>query len=294
MAEIRKRDLRTFMKNQVTRLIVPYFVWGFISIVIYYTMGQLKLLESDTRFFPNLVGLILADSTSDYFQWNRPLWFIPCLFVLNVFWFLICKGVSLFWKKDRWLRASLLGISMIIFGLGFLQFSFGKVPSLPWHIQSAWFICPLMGLGILLKGPLQKMGARPVFAKIFAALISTALALAAGASTIFTDFRQGIFGGYLRFYFVSFCLSVAAILLGQIIGHNILLQYIGKRTLPILLMHKFPVLFFQQICPVVRDLLNQGNVLAEIMCSLGSILLCLLVTRLMERYMPGMIGGTIK
>lgn len=290
---LNKRNSITFCRNQIYRLILPYFVWGAISIVIYFFLGKFHLVNDDTSILPNMIGLMIADSTNEYFQWNRPLWFIPCLFILNYFWFLSCKVFTFLHKNKNQLNILVIGICGISFSLSVLLIDFSETISLPWHIQSALFICPLMGLGILLKKWFQTFNHKKNSIKLFVFIMLIIISISCGSLTVFTDFRQSVFNGYIRFYAVSLCLSIAVIITGQIIKHNNIMQYIGKRTLPILLMHKFPVLFFQEICPGLNTLINRGNFCAEITCSVLTIMMCLGVSYFIEKYLPEIIGGKI-
>lgn len=289
----KKKPIR-FCMNQIKRLILPYFVWGGISVVIYYFLGKLHLVNDDTSILPNMIGLIVADSTSEYFQWNRPLWFIPCLFILNCFWFFSCKVLTFFSKGKIQINFIVIGISVITFFLSILFTDFPEILSLPWHIQSAIFICSLMGLGILSKEWFKTISHKKNSIKLLIIIFMIIISVSCGSLTIFTDFRQSVFNGYIRFYIVSLCLSIAVIITGQIIKHNNIMQYIGKHTLPILLIHKFPVLFFQKICPVLNALINRGNIYAEITCCVLTIAMCLGVSYFFEKYLPGIIGGKIK
>ena len=78
-----------FLKKSAGRLLLPYAVWGLISIVIYMILGKaavsvLGLENESVDLLHNLLGLLFGNSSSGYFDWNRPLWFLPCLFIVEV------------------------------------------------------------------------------------------------------------------------------------------------------------------------------------------------------------------
>ena len=51
-----------------------------------------------------------------------------------------------------------------------------------------------------------------------------------------------------------------------------IISYIGQSTLMILLLHKFPILFFQELCPIIKDLLNKDDtIINNIICIIISI-----------------------
>lgn len=53
------------------------------------------------------------------------------------------------------------------------------------------------------------------------------------------------------------------------------MKAIGKKTLPILLLHKFPILFFQTILPWTKQPLKDGNLVVSFLVAVMSVLLCL-------------------
>ena len=71
------------------------------------------------------------------------------------------------------------------------------------------------------------------------------------------------------------------------------LCYLGRCTMSVLLMHKFPVLFFQVLMPGVRDWLEWKNI-AGICCSIAVtvlvLFLCLAADRILTPIAPWMLG----
>ena len=72
----------------------------------------------------------------------------------------------------------------------------------------------------------------------------------------FTDVATYIFGRSVSFYLLeSIILSMVVIATAVVIGNSSILTYLGTHTLPILLMHKFPILFFQVVIPFSKNAL---------------------------------------
>ena len=61
------------------------------------------------------------------------------------------------------------------------------------------------------------------------------------------------------------------------------LVYIGKHTLPILLMHKFPILFFQVIFPWTKQPMKENNPFVGLFVATVSIAACLGVDVFMQK-----------
>jgi fucose 4-O-acetylase-like acetyltransferase len=60
------------------------------------------------------------------------------------------------------------------------------------------------------------------------------------------------------------------------------LTYAGQKTLPILLMHKFPILFFQVLFPWTRQPLKNNDPVVGFLTAVVSIAACLAVDKLLE------------
>ena len=77
----REANIFQFLKKKVKGLLIPYWVWGTISIVVFLGVGCfLRMEEASTGVIKNIWGLLYANPRTELMWWNRPLWFIPCLF----------------------------------------------------------------------------------------------------------------------------------------------------------------------------------------------------------------------
>ena len=68
------------------------------------------------------------------------------------------------------------------------------------------------------------------------------------------------------------------------------ISYIGSNTMPILLMHKFPVVFFHTLCPFISERLADKSLFWSAIAALLSIGLCLLVALPIHRIAPFVLG----
>ena len=81
-----------FLKKKIKGLLIPYWAVGLISIIVILLINQFVHLQQDnTNFFVNVFGLIYGNYRTGLMWWNRPLWFIPCLFITLLFVDLIEK-----------------------------------------------------------------------------------------------------------------------------------------------------------------------------------------------------------
>lgn len=111
----------------------------------------------------------------------------------------------------------------------------------------------------------------------------------------FAQVKALAFGRSIFYLIATSILGIIAVVIFSVLAENTRwLQYIGQNTLPILLMHKFPILFFQMIIRPVGRLLEQGDSVVGVICAVivGAITvaLCLIVNMIIERVFPIAVG----
>lgn len=79
------RGVKKFYITLFRTILIPYLVWGGISIIIYevvekFVTLQLNLEQNYFAVIYNIIGLIYGNSESGFFEWNRPLWFFLLYF----------------------------------------------------------------------------------------------------------------------------------------------------------------------------------------------------------------------
>ena len=107
------------------------------------------------------------------------------------------------------------------------------------------------------------------------------------------DYAGDNFPSIPMFLMTSIIGSFGVCFLSMGIGKCKALEYVGRKTLPILVMHKFPVLLFQTVGPQ-KSILAQYNsfscVIVAITVSLIAIVLCLAVDWCIVRICPLLYG----
>ena len=82
-----------FFKNRVKRLLVPYLIFSLVSWfewVLYNLSEETTIIEC----VKPLLQTFIAQGSSDFMDHNLPLWFVPCLFVIEMLYYLISKAHS--------------------------------------------------------------------------------------------------------------------------------------------------------------------------------------------------------
>lgn len=134
-----------FLKRRMKNLICPYILFSLISILFELVISIYgNGFSSDTvsAIFEGLTGVVLSRGSADFF--NAPLWFVLCLFAVEIIYFFISKLKSCY--------IVILCISLIVFGW-FLESEYFMFENklLPWSIDSALFALGFYSLGNLMS-----------------------------------------------------------------------------------------------------------------------------------------------
>ena len=291
-----KDNKKHFYLSKFKRLLFPYFAFSIISIIVFWAMSKVIPLSGDSRIIPNILGMLYGDSNTGYMTWNRPLWFLPCLFcsiiILDVVETLLhklhCDGIG-----------PRLVVIMTMWAVGIFINCYIKGLNLPFHLESAVFLTGFSEVGLLLKKfvnernttkPNQNKGI--LYLSLFVLLLVGIGLCAMNGST---DIRLHKFGvNPVLLVLTSIVFSCATIIFSLSLTNVNFLAVCGASSLSILLMHKFPILFFQEIVPYVRNLLATYDSFKSTLCGILIsglvIILCLVVERIILMICPAIVG----
>lgn len=293
------RRVNEFLKKNVEKLLVPYFVWGGVSILIYFFMEGVIAFHIQTdkninfSIWMNFLGLLYGNSNTGFFEYYKPLWFLPCLLVVETVWFFLLKIMYRTTVKRTW---TLYGIFMTIFVFfGIMESYYQWNLILPFEMESAVFMAFFFGIGLLLRsrGRLfyQRMdlGLKKKYQTVLLFLIWLAVALYGVYLNGNTDVRSDYFANIWLFIFDSLWISMGIIYTSIVIRKCTILEYLGKRTMAILVLHKYPIMFFK-LFPYIQTGIREGNLIIEILLTIFTIFVCLVVEKIISKFLPEIFG----
>ncbi len=261
----KRQPWQEFFKKRFFRLLVPYFVFGVIAAVIYSLTDSVSteiLNASDTTgyyqgktagitFGQQLLNLVLGGWYTYGFVGNSVLWFIPALFMVEVFTQGIAQEVDYFAGSPRHLRClamtKVVWVSVICLSLSIYWWV--KLPQLPWALGMVPKYLPY-----LIVGYFMGLRAIPLSRKYLLPLSLIAI-IVFGWLTVQNPYlwRERIVWQHL----ISMGIILGNILawwgFAQCISLRLLAQC-GIWSLGIMLMHKYPMLLIQNYFTPVRNL----------------------------------------
>lgn len=296
----KKQSLKTFFLTKIKRLLIPYWVWGIVSILIFIPANYLlHMVGDDIGFIKNLFGLIYANSRNGLMTWNRPLWFLPCLF-LSLSIVEVLESWILYRKESTNCKRVFIICCFLFVGI-----VWNKAANwiLPFQLESAIAMVAFIEAGISFSecdcG--VKISSLLFEAKIILLIVCVIVGVGLSYLNGYTDARVCSYGRIPVIYIAtSFLLGTAVILLANLINHNKSLELLGRNSLSILLMHKFPILGFQKVIPFTKQILNNDSpdsitrMLTTLLVSLICIFLCLIISKVIAMFLPECLGQTRK
>ena len=122
-------DFLSFIKRRIQTLIVPYIIYSFITWAIWVVYSYVSHAEVDSYWMP-LIETFIAQGSEGYLVHNVPLWFVSCLFVVELAYFWIAKLSDIL----NLIICVLLAVASYVL---INHCSFFDFTTLPWSIEVA-------------------------------------------------------------------------------------------------------------------------------------------------------------
>jgi len=245
-----KSDFRAFVANKARRLLVPYAIFGVLSVVAYlFLMRGSSLFASSTTgyyqdkgvgaFWQPFVSLLHAGGwpNGEGFRCNSVLWFLPAMFSVLCFYWMVDR-----WLKSRWTQFIL---ACFLFMMEFVRRRWLGY-SLPFGLSLLPWYAGFLILGRWIR--LDNFNAHGL-------LVALGWIVFGVLAYVEPNYWAGQIDPLWYFVFLLMAIVgvVGSMLTAKLFSSSILIE-LGKASLGIMLMHKFVVLFLQVKLPFVARL----------------------------------------
>ena len=253
-------SLRVFLKAKRKALVVPY-VFFYVITLVYWIVVESRIRSGGVTWYMELMGMVYGTYSLKYMFFNGALWFMPCLFSIELLYWFIAK------MNCSWLIFVVLIIFNVL-GISFVDYLYW----LPWGLNAAMIGLIFFGLGNLIKSKKEFIAELKWY--YWGGIIVSASVLqffTFGYSH--TDLASLSFSNPFLYVPVALIGIVLYFSIAKIIKKNFFLEWLGKNTL---------VLFALQE-PVYRAVLGASakilNIDVEIIrINVGLSVLCTIVT----------------
>ena len=140
-------DFRTFFMKKVKSLLVPYVIFSFLTWFVWAAFSLVTHAQVDSYWMP-LAQTFIAQGSGGFLVHNVPLWFVTCLFVMEVIYYFL-SGFKKVW---------ILLVSIAMASVSYYMITYVDVVDitlLPWNLEVACLGLPFFAIGHL---TVQKFG----------------------------------------------------------------------------------------------------------------------------------------
>ncbi len=273
-------DFFLFFKKRFKRLLIPYLFFNLLSYGFW--IMRIKIFDSpqEVPILRPLLGIFYGNGHNKWLVHNEPLWFFICLFVAQMFLFLILK-------LSKTKMYTIVFLCFFAF-IGYLDSKYLKI-RLPWSIDVALTAVVFLGIGYILKENLQKLKIlKNPFLLVLFFLLNIFVVFLNGKIDMNYNKYNNIFlfysGAFLGIYFWTG--------ISMFIGNVNTLKYIGSNSLSIFALH-IPVLLVIVKLMMMIGIpysIQENNIAFMFIHTFLSILMIILMVYLFSRYIFFFVG----
>lgn len=226
----RSGSFRNYLLEKINTRMVPYIAFGLLTYCVWlfpillrkYGIYQGSNPVPDSLYLKPLVGMFYGIGDSGWLPHNSLLWFLACLFVTEIIFFL----------TDSISKTKLtLGFSLLLFAVcGYIDSVYFAV-RLPFSIDIAFTAIVFYGLGYLLKDHL--LGSDSAIGFVIICLLT---GFGLGFINDRVDMNYNVYGNPLLFYASSFFSIYGYICVAKRITRNRILSFVGANSLTFFLL----------------------------------------------------------
>jgi acyltransferase len=241
-------SFKDFLADRFKRLIIPYFA----SCIFFYTFWVLlgrhfgENAEKNVPVLKPLLGMLYANGINDWLIFNVPLWFLPCLFVAELIFFISLK---LYKNNNGMLATAVLVITIS-------GYFISRVLFLPWGADIALVSQLFIFIGYQIRD--KNLYTRVTINQVVALVVFLAVMLLISYYINGrVDMNGRIYKNFLLFYMGGVSGSILIFVLSRTIGLyqkiSVFFTNCGKETLIILFFHSIS---FKVLSAIVVFLLH--------------------------------------
>lgn len=284
-----------YMKNRAKTILVPYFVFSFLTYFIYiaiYAVSSNKTKYPYSIVLKQLAGIFYSNGTI-WMDFNYTIWFLTCMFIVQLMFFLIMKYI-----KNNFQLVGILVASSIV---GYLGSVFMPV-RLPWSIDVAFTAIVFYGAGYLLRNNIHKVKNILNIDELSIKSCLIIITICCGINIYFgnlngrIDMNNNYYNHYIYFYIASFAGIFGYLMISYVVREvqwSKLLLYIGRNTLTIFALH--PIAFLAMNL-ILKYVLNDDLIICRKSLSISflyttfAIMSLSPIIYLINNYFPYIIG----
>lgn len=268
-----------FFKKKTNKLLIPFFFFYltlsvFISIFLYRCFGVVIEKAINFEILPALTEFVTRENFP-----NSPIWFLLCLFEVNIL-FYFCYYIAN--RFEKYNQSFLIGLTMIV-GLMGLFFSILKI-NLPMFIDSSMTALPFFMMGYFINNSTVILKPNKLD-KYWAIIILFCFAFVLLFAGHYVSYKQNHFSGigYLTIYPCGLLGTMGIMYCAKKLNYLPLVSYWGRYSIMILVTHR---IVYQAFSPLIILILGGINIVTVLVNLTITMLSYMLLIPCMKKYLP--------
>lgn len=270
----KKCELRKFVIKKIKKLILPYIFFWLISAIIGFFASKIGII--DNYNVDKLVEQIVYYTPNGF--WNGPLWFLPCLFVVEIMFCFINQYFN---------KYSTLISSFVIPFLGYLCTRYNIY--LIFKIDIAFTGLFFYSLGNCISNNKKLTG--EFHKKYFLLYICAFIISVFKFNNLIVQMIVGKYGNYILFILNAVLGIYLTYQFACILKNNVIFQTIGRESLIIMSLH---FVVFMVIIDPIQNKLYISNLCIKYFVTILDVLLCLLICHIIYVLKDNRLYKTLK
>jgi acyltransferase len=274
-----------FIKRKAKSLLVPYLFFSVLTYLFWGIIGKNHGADTsmEISIIKPLIGIFYSVGSDNWLLFNRPLWFLTCLFIveLTFFWFV------------KFGRKFLIIILFCFSILGYFLGSYSPI-RLPWSLDIGITAIVFFGVGFLLKGKIHALLGKFKLIWMFLALGVNLATIK--LNEIRVDMNNLEYGNYFYFYLGAFSGIIFSIILAKFLSRIETFKFFGRNSLIILSLHVLALTLVKGVQVYIFNLplVNTGNSLYwSVLHTFSAFIFLLPAILLINNYFPVIIGKKV-
>ncbi len=261
-----------FIRRKTNKLLIPFLFFMISYALLCMFLAKYNIVENPEKFWGwnNFTSLYHEEVK------NGPIWFLLCLFIVNIYFYIIFTISKRLGSKYVWL---IIIISIILGTVGYIL---GKHHvEWPLYTDTALTALPYFCLGYILNRKTNFLRPNKSDRYIFIMIIAAAIILALFSKPVIysNNFYET---SLLATYACGIAGTLGVIMISKIIKHLPLITFIGRYSIVILCTHQ-PIA--QIFITVLGKTMKKGEFM-DLTVFILTVITCGLITPLMVRYLP--------
>lgn len=242
-----------FAKRKINKLIIPYVfffaVGGVILPILFYKGFDIYIWSYKYYGFD-----AFKYAFSEHYICNPSIWFLVCLFEVNILFYLICK-ISKFKCKNKYIADYVTIVLSLMVGCFGILLSVLHI-NIPYFMDSAFSATPFFVFGWLLRNKTYFL-----YLKRTKSIVVYSILFICSSMIIIHFFNYGNlsimsnkFGGKLgvmQFYPYGIIGTISILSLARLMGNILLVSYLGRYSIIVLCIHAYIIQFSAHIASLI-------------------------------------------